>query len=462
MKINKKFKHILALLLLVVGLFFYFGNIEAYETGSTHPFLTKQIANLYNQIYTPKLTEEEIKQMIEGSVDEDTTPRWVNHFYDPTTGDGLLGKRLGDLPSEDIVTVIKIVFNEIPDSTLNWVHNQESQQNNYALFEGNKTFESAALSYVDGKNSEAYYNLGYVLHNIEDMAVPAHTRQDSHFDMPVPELVQNLLQIKLDKGEPYEKWAESYTRYNPADLTEKLSNNYKPICNSLDDCLKIIANYSNNDFFSSDTINDEEYELPKVNNSKLITEDGRSIKYYYDSDNNLLGRAIFLEEENEFSPIYIDYEKINQAYWDKLAPKVVLAGVEVVRYFKDQAEKAKKGEITIERVSETIDPIADFKEFSPYGQAVLMYNEGKTSVLDFWHKLTNFGKDFINRFKETISGLGLSVFTTSVSSGLAEPEVVSVVPNSSLPSLEPSLDATTVAVKQDDLQDYSGTGGANY
>ncbi len=117
---------------------------------------------------------------------------------------------------------------------------------------------------MDDKKDEAYYDLGYVLHNIEDMAVPAHTRQDSHFDMPVPEVIQNLLQVKLDKGEPYEKWAESYTKYNPTDLVEELKKDYKPICNSLDGCLEIVAEYSNSNFFSSDTLLDEEYRLPEV------------------------------------------------------------------------------------------------------------------------------------------------------------------------------------------------------
>ena len=71
MSTNKNSILVLALLLLVVGLFFCFSDIEAYGTGSTHPFLTKQIANLYNAIYTPKLTDEQIRQMVEGSVDEE-------------------------------------------------------------------------------------------------------------------------------------------------------------------------------------------------------------------------------------------------------------------------------------------------------------------------------------------------------------------------------------------------------
>jgi hypothetical protein len=364
-------------------------------------------------------------------------------------GDGLLGKRLGDLPSEDIVTVIKIIFNEIPDSTLNWVHNQELQQNSYALFEGNRTFESAILYYVDGKNSEAYYTLGYVLHNIEDMAVPAHTRQDSHFDMPVPEVIQNFLQVKFDKGEPYEKWAESYTRYNPADLTDKLKVNYKPICKSIDDCLKIIANYSNSNFFSSDTILGEDYESPEVNSYKV---EGDYINAY-SKDGVLLFKTTREDEKENI----IGFEDINKAYWDKLAQEVVLAGVEVVKYFNNQAEKAKKGEIIIERVSETIDPIADFNDFSPYGQVILMYNEGKTFAFDFWKKLKNFGNDFVSHITDTINGFGINAFITSILPGYAVQESTNIPPNFSLPPAE----VVTVVAEKDDpgLQDQNGVGG---
>jgi hypothetical protein len=73
---KQNFISFLTLLITAAGLFFCFGNIEAYKTGSTHPFLTKQIVNLYNQIYTPKLTDEQIRQMVEGTVSEDVTPSW--------------------------------------------------------------------------------------------------------------------------------------------------------------------------------------------------------------------------------------------------------------------------------------------------------------------------------------------------------------------------------------------------
>jgi len=480
------------LLIGAAGLFFVFNNnTKAYGTGSTHPFLTKQIASLYNEIYTPKLTDEQIKQMVEGSVDEDTIPRWINHFYDPITGDGLLGKRLGDLPSEDIVGFIKVVFNEIPDSTLDWVHNQELQQNSYAFFEGNHTFESAALSYADEKNDEAYYDLGYVLHDIEDMAVPAHTRQDSHFDMRIPDIIQEQLPIKFDKGEPYEKWAESYTRYNPTDLVEKLKKNYKPICNSLDDCLKTLAEYSNNSFFSSDTILDDDYESPELSYYKDKEDperNGNMIRTYFSKDNFPIAMAKInkgSQAEVMIEDISLDYQEVNQTYWDRLSTKAVLTGVEVVRYFQEQAEKAKKGEITINRVSETINPIEDFKNFSPYSQFVIMYNEGKMSVQDFWdrlknfpsdfashvadtlnegkasaqdfwHKLTNFGNDIASKFNDLLDGLGMGAFISSTLPG-------SVVQESDLGSNNTN-DSSLVSEQNPppaNLTSYTGTGGPN-
>ena len=392
---------------MLAGVFLVLSNIKAYDSYSGHPFLTKQIAELYNKVYQPNLTNSQIQQLVQGSSDEDTAPRWINHFYDPITGKEWLGQRLGNLPEEQVRQISKIVFGKDPVSALNWAHNQELQVADYRLYQGNRAFESAVLFYSGGDKNNAYYNLGHILHLIEDMTVPAHTRQDSHFDMPVPELFK-AVGITPDKGEPYENWAKSYTSQNQGlNLVDRLKENYQPICYSLDDCLTILAQYSNNNFFSSDTILDEEYMLPKANYSKDVVEDGKIVRYYYSGSSYLLGKSIFLEKQNIFSPLKIDYPEINQAYWDNLAPKAILAGVEVIKYFQEQVEKVKNEEIVIEKPAKP-NFFALLKGISPWGELAKVgkfaeevkqefygkldeaWKELNLSVNDFYYRVTTF------------------------------------------------------------------------
>ncbi|MBI2050004.1 MAG: lamin tail domain-containing protein [Candidatus Staskawiczbacteria bacterium] len=391
--------------LAIVGMFFASFHAKAYGRPS-HSILTTQTAELYNKIYEPNLTESQIQKLVQGSFDEDTAPRWINHFYDPISRREWLGKRLGNLPEEQVRQISKIVFGKDPVSTLNWAHNQSLQDASYRLYQGNRTFESAVSFYLDDNKDNAYYNLGHILHLIEDMSVPAHTRQDSHFDMSVPKEFEQLTGITFDKGEPYENWALNYTNQNQdLNLTDNLKNNYQPICSSLDDCLTVVAQYSNNNFFSSDSILDKEYTLPNVSYSKNVVEDGRIVKYYYSESNYLLGKSI-LEKQN-FSRLRISYPEIHQAYWDNLAPKAILAGVEVIKYFNDEVEKAKNEEITIEKPPKPnfltlLKGISLWGEIAKAGkflgekrdEFIARLNEAweelTLSINDFWNKLLSF------------------------------------------------------------------------
>jgi len=365
---NRKFMKIAKVLavfafffVLILSIFIFNPKTEAYDNKITHPLLTEKIAELYNYIYEPDLTQKEIDLLMQGSTDEDTPPRWINHFYDPTTELGWSGKRLGDISQETVMTAAILVFGKEPVSVLNWVQNQELQNNQYSLYQGNRTFDSAVLYYLEGKKQEAYYSLGYVLHLIEDMAVPAHTRQDTHFDM-APEIFEQILDVKFDKGEPYEKWAEENGDIVPT-LMDDLKKNYQPICNSLESCLIYLANYSNNNFFSQDSILDKEYAKPTVIRYVIINDK----KYAYGENDQLL----FVSENNPYrenSDIKID----NENYWNRLSPAAILAGVEVVKYFHEQAEKAKNNEIIIER-PEKISFWKKVQTISTYGELARLW-----------------------------------------------------------------------------------------
>lgn len=381
---------------------------NAYQVN-THIKLTKEIADLYNAIYDPDLTEEQMQLLMRGSSDEDIAPRWINHFYDPINETGWLGKRLQGVPEEKVMKLARLLFGKDPVSALNWAHNQNLQTESYQLYGGNRAFEAAVLFYYEGNKNKAYESLGHVLHLVEDMAVPAHTRQDSHFDMPVPEMFEKMLGVSFDNGEPYENWAEKYTAENPGlNIADKLKNNFTPVCDTLDECLISLAKYSNNNFFSQDSILDKDYNLPKVNYYKIEKiEDKDSIITYFSENNLLLARAKVDNNYRETKEQSLKYSDIHQSYWNNLSEQAVLAGGEVVRYFHGQAEKVKNKEIVVEKPAKP-NLLALANSVSVYGemertgrmmglawndfQAKL--NEAKkelvSSVQDFYNRLTNF------------------------------------------------------------------------
>ena len=105
-----------------------------------------------------------------GAQDEDTWTRPANHFYDPvhdiplSRGRLAIGERAPDWALED---------------------RQEYSIQQYSYRDARQAFY-AALSEPDKTTRErsgrcTFYSLGHVIHVIQDMAQPQHTRNDSHF-----------------------------------------------------------------------------------------------------------------------------------------------------------------------------------------------------------------------------------------------------------------------------------------
>ncbi len=368
----------------LVGGFILKPTTEAYNNTVTHPLLTQKIAELYNAIYDPDLTEDEIQSLMAGSTDEDTPPRWINHFYDPTTELGWSGERLGSMSSIDVLTAAISAFSKEPESAVSWAKDQELQNTDYFLYQGDRTLNSAVLYSLEGKDVEAYYSLGYVLHLVEDMTVPAHTRQDTHVDLSSLDFFSTFLGVKFDGGEPYEKWAEENGEISQ-DTIDYLKNNYQPICGSLESCLTYLAKYSNGNFFSEDSIMDSNYKLPVV--SKYIYKD--KYIHIYNNENILLAEAKIEDGTDRLFDTTTNFDEINQSYWDRLSPAAILAGVEVVKYFNDQVNKAENKEITLERPKK-ISFWQKVKTISPYGEIVRL---SKYASLSFINPFQGWGYD---------------------------------------------------------------------
>ena len=246
-------KTLLLILFLIFGILFFSNQVFAYDAKTTHPALTQEIIEFYNLNFPDKkITDQQKEWIIEGSILEDTPPRWINHFYDPIYKVGWTGEKTGEIPASVVQIFSRFALSlERPLSAVEWVNNRLIQQE-YRFYQGDRTWKKALEYYADGNLEEAYKTLGYILHLLEDQSVPDHTRNDTH--------AQEISAAISDEGSPYEQYAAKYNRQSIKELN--ISNNFKKenrspiIQQSIEDYLISLAEYSNKYFFSKDTIED--------------------------------------------------------------------------------------------------------------------------------------------------------------------------------------------------------------
>lgn len=320
--------------LVVGGLFISPQYGKGYNDKTTHPALTDEIVDFYNLSFANKLTDEEKEWIVEGSINEDIPPRWINHFYDPTTGEGWKSENLGEVPPITLQIFSKIFLNATTEtvSSKNWVHN-ELLQAKYADYGGNRTWENAIRRYVNGDKEYAYRTLGDVLHLLEDKTVPDHTRNDTH--------AHEGSLVTGDGGSPYEDYSSNYTRGNLVIAPDLKKENKSPtIFGSLDEYFDYLANYSNNNFFSEHTITSGKYEYPN------ILREGRGYAYGQDQyQNETILSEVRVEFNSDFSiakTYSLKNDKVLSSYFSRLSREAVLSGAGVINLFYEEVAKAEK------------------------------------------------------------------------------------------------------------------------
>lgn len=123
----------------------FVSRIFSYDTGNAHPYLTEKAIDLFNQNSEIQISRQQLEWMKQGAMEEDTIPRWMNHFYNPITDKGL----------------------EVFASSKVWAQSPNLQKA-YFLFKGNQTWQKAIDSYAKGNKKEAFIALGHILHLIAD------------------------------------------------------------------------------------------------------------------------------------------------------------------------------------------------------------------------------------------------------------------------------------------------------
>jgi len=168
-----KMKKVVLFIFLFCSLVFLPNFVLAYNPETTHAGLTEQAVELYNFKNNIKINSADKELIIQGSIDEDKPAlQSLNHFYDTRRNIGINGYR----------------------TALVWA----TQANNGNDF----TWEENIRKYAKGDRDGALIGLGHILHLIEDMTVPDHTRNDPH-------IADGLIGIYSGVS-VYEKWAKEY------------------------------------------------------------------------------------------------------------------------------------------------------------------------------------------------------------------------------------------------------------
>ncbi|MFA5013226.1 MAG: thermonuclease family protein [Candidatus Paceibacterota bacterium] len=361
----KKGGFIFLAIFLLAGFFIF--NVSAYGHKNTHPALTYEAAEFYNlnaensKDGIKKINDEGVSWLMQGAEDEDTPPRWVNHFYNPITGEGWTGEGLGSVDSHTLRALSSLALSSRkPISAKNWAKNQ-SAQSDYGLYLGDKTWQRAIALYASGDKKGGLVTLGHILHLLEDMTVPDHTRNDTHAG------------LAGDKGSSYETWAENYTsgKTKSLNIAENLQKqNTKPLnFLLLENYFDINSKYSHDNFLSDDTIFDSDRVDVEDFYKKNIGLDSFIFAKVNQDEFPIVKHSIYSTDKKDYT---INDPIILSAYWERLSKQAVISGAGVINLFFKEVEEYKKTNPT-----PTL-PLSKGREragvISPFGELVRLNN----------------------------------------------------------------------------------------
>ncbi len=312
----------------------------AYDQYYTHPALTEEMAKLFNATAQvgSGLSAQDIEWLRKGAVEEDEPARWINHFYDPVHKTGWGGKHYGNLPQAEGYKRGADMAPKDALPSIEWAVNQEYQAA-YGRQFGNQTWQRAMSAFVNGDRQTAMIALGHVLHLIEDASVPDHTRDDSHPG------------IEGDPGSPYEQTSKDFVLNHQLTVADSLvkRNVNLPNFDNIQAAFNYIANYSNNNFFSEDTINNDNFTKPNISNLEIIILDNKL--FYKDINNNIILTRISVDQygSKKFTTNDLDY--VMPSYRSHLFPEDVLTGAGVIKLFFSEADRYKQHPEQLEPVT---------------------------------------------------------------------------------------------------------------
>ncbi|MDO8585307.1 MAG: hypothetical protein Q7R85_04300, partial [bacterium] len=315
-------------------------QVYAYEIP-THAGITKEITRFYNEHFSSRqLSDAEMQSLMEGSRREDDAPRWMNHFYDPMHNRGLTNffgtnwmssKQWANNSGEQISALYNPIHQVTYSAVLTLANPELLTQTDY-------TWRRSLEDYARGDTTRAFEGLGHVLHLLEDASVPDHTRNDPH-----PAVGEKDY---LETGSPYELWTARFTEDN-INLLQYLYTKKPIVLDSRDAYFDAMANYSNKNFYSKDTIDVAEYAEPKPD--YILKINGRVFGFRRDGDAGDYRLIYFDAQGHQSDTLNAGLKStlkdadflVMRDYWERLAPKAAQYGAGLVQLFLKEAEQLK-------------------------------------------------------------------------------------------------------------------------
>ncbi|MDO8464227.1 MAG: hypothetical protein Q7S46_03100 [Gallionella sp.] len=339
---NRKFvKFIIPVFIL--GFFVFNTNPVFAYWIDTHALLTKDAIEFYSSKTASSTVKGFSDYLIDGARKEDDVPRWMNHFYDPVYDRGLtmdskidpfyvLGnwnKSKDWVASSNLQNEMKY---KVPTTVASVLTVIQQGKISSLTTETDFTWNEALYFWINGEKEKAMFALGHILHLIQDVSVPDHTRNDPH-----PE------------GSIYEKWTSQFSLNNPDNnLLPKVTNKNLISFDNLGSYFDELAKYSNNNFYSKDTIGIQSgYDLPEMEGVEKngdyyygYKRDGLGNIYYVSVYKNYRG-SLVIGTTNNIGLKIEDEDKVVFSYWSLLSPKAVQYSASVIDFFFKEAERLK-------------------------------------------------------------------------------------------------------------------------
>jgi hypothetical protein len=326
-------------LLTLAGLFIISNQAVAYSTD-THAFLTQKAVEAFNKTHQQnQIPQELVSFVLDGARREDDPPRPMNHFYDPVKNRGL---------TQDFAIDATIIPGKWEKSK-DWAQSSRSQ-NSLAyspviatilssidsgklqkfLPTSDFTWNEALKYWIQGNKEMALFTLGHILHLVEDASVPDHTRNDPH-----------------PGDSPYENYAKRFTTDSPDYANASRNASLRPTTLSdLNSYFIQLATYSNNNFYSKDTIGIQSgYNNPQPD--YFTKEGGFSYGYYSTPEKHRIvaskiGQYNYLETKHVYTLAEEEGDlKVMNDYWTLLSKKSIEYSAGVIDLFFKEAEKNK-------------------------------------------------------------------------------------------------------------------------
>ena len=309
--------------------------VFAYSDETTHPGLTSETVKFFNLQYSNfKLGDAEKELLMKGSKEEDHGTRAMQHFYDPVynrgiTIAGIEWKKSKDW-AQDTLAQASYSLNFISNPTERIFYGTVRE-----FFESDTDYswDRAIYEYAWGDKERGLEALGHTVHLIQDASVPDHTRNDPH-------------PPAFHFGSPFEQWTAQFGPEN-IDVVSKLRNKKPVQLSNLDEYFGSVANYSNNNFFSKDTIENTKYFSPNLeSDGKYIRRAIGGARYEIAYDQRKIDFTKPNRQLEEGAYTLLDPDKIVlNNYWDLLSQQAVLHGTGVIKFFFDEVEKEKKTKV---------------------------------------------------------------------------------------------------------------------